>query len=758
MEGQASSHPQFHQRLWLPNMAPRQGLGLCTFIALMLIVTATLITRQQPSIGITWAPTEDNTGLLIRQTASSLSIAAGTRVIGLRAPGGPMVTLHNGMLVEDPDQYATYALYNAFFSGQERLMACYMNESIILIGEDGGEWTLPINRQRTLGRLPASFWILNLTASVCFLVGCGIWWYRRGTITGRLLAVTGLCYFLSILCLSVYGSREMVMDPTLFRILSAANHLFTLIWCYSLLLMLVIYPARMGGKVTFFTIYGLALVIWINQTLQWIEVPVHAYYGLTHIASYLFSIFLACLQWRRTTRQPVERASLRWFILSIFISIGVAALLFVLPAVNRNYGAIPLWVPAISVLLMFIGFSFGILRYGLFNLERYWFTGWVWLISGLLITGIDGMIVLIMDISFQKLLPYSILLLGWIYFPLRHWLWRLLVKPETYRIEYHLSILIRSLMESGSIQSFIDRWSGLLKQVFNPLEIIIVRNAGKAVCIRQHGLAIQVPGLENGYAFRLIGNRLGTRLFDQRDADLSQGLLALSQAIYCITNQTRKVQDQGAAKERERIMRDLHDDVLPKLITIKQQSPTVAIASMAEAAFQSIRETIYILRYPSDQPLEDALADWRGELAERLMPTGLKLHWRPAGVTNGHHLTARQFVNCGRILREAVSNVIRHAQATEIMVCFAIIEDRLQMSVTDNGVIGTEAIVGKGLGMRNMQLRAQALDGEIAWSANTPARHGLRYGLTVTLSFPIQCAEQLQATCLVRDQLPEKVN
>jgi signal transduction histidine kinase len=735
-------------QLWLPNMAPRQGMALCMFIVLVLTMAAIHMVRHQPSAGIAWEAPTDGEGLLVRRTTASASIPQGTRIVGLKSAGRPILPLHSGMLVEDPDQYAFYSLYNAFFFEQRELMERYTEGMVFLIDPNGTSWPLSTTRKRPLRELPASFWVLNMTAAVGFMVGCGIWCYRRGTAAGRLLATTGLCYFLSIICLSIYGSRELVMDPVWFRSLSAANHLFTLTWCYSLLLMIALYPSPMGGRLTIVTVYVLVLVIWLNQTLQWIEIPVHAYYGLTHLAAYLCSIVLAAMQWRRTARNPVERASLRWFILSIFITIGMAAVLFVLPAVSRNYGAVPLWLPAISVLLMFVGFSFGILRYGLFNLERWWFLGWVWLISGLLITGIDGLLILLLHLSFQTLLPYSILLLGWIYFPLRHWLWHRLVKPETYWLEHHLPVLIRSLLESGTMQSFSDRWSEFLRQVYNPLEIDIHAQAGNSVTISRHGLEIEIPGIDGHHTFRLIGNRQGTRLFGRMDTDLAEGLLSLSQAIFTLTRRTHDVQQKGAAEERARIMRDLHDDVLPKLITIKQQAPTPAITKLAESAFQSIRETIYILCCPTDQPLGEALADWRAELAERLSSTNLEMVWNITKDMDGHHLTARQVVNCERILREAVSNILQHAGASKITVDFRVTDDRLHLTVMDNGK-WDEASVQNGLGMRNMRLRATAMNGTIAWIPNFP-------GVMVALVFPIRSARRKSADVPIDEAAADK--
>jgi signal transduction histidine kinase len=533
------------------------------------------------------------------------------------------------------------------------------------------------------------------------------------------------------------------MNPTLFRLLSVANHLFTVTWCFSLLLLLMFYPSKLAGTKTVVGVYFLALFIWANQTIQFIEMPIHAYYGLNHIVPYSFGIIVGCMQWRRTAQRPVERAALRWFVLSIWISIGVSGSFFIVPSLTPNIAGIPLWVPALSILLMFICFALGIFRYGLFNLERWWFAGWTWLVAGLLVSAIDIILVFAIDVRVELVLPSSILLLGWIYFPIRHWLWQNIVKPETYQLDHHLPVLIQSLFNSRSMQSFIDRWAELLKQVFQPLDIIVEQGTHREVAVLQHGLELQVPNLNSKNFCRLIGNRQGSRLFVSQDINLANSLLSLSKALFIITNRTGEIQKEGAEKERDRIMRDLHDDVLPKLISIKHQAPTPGIAKMAEAAFQSTRETIYLLRHPSIKPMEEVLSDWRAETAERLNTAGLKLQWDAPFHDRLHanHLTPRQYVNCGRILREAISNIIQHSCADTAYVMLKIDIQRLHITIIDNGRgVQTENL--KGLGTNNMRKRASALNGRIAWIPNPNSESGLK----VTFSFPIKEIEARQFT------------
>jgi signal transduction histidine kinase len=65
-----------------------------------------------------------------------------------------------------------------------------------------------------------------------------------------------------------------------------------------------------------------------------------------------------------------------------------------------------------------------------------------------------------------------------------------------------------------------------------------------------------------------------------------------------------------------------------------------------------------------------------------------------------------------RIGQEAISNALRHAQATEIRVCLSVNPQNLALKVTDNGSGLTKTRLmseGQGFGFTNMRARAKNL-------------------------------------------------
>ena len=73
--------------------------------------------------------------------------------------------------------------------------------------------------------------------------------------------------------------------------------------------------------------------------------------------------------------------------------------------------------------------------------------------------------------------------------------------------------------------------------------------------------------------------------------------------------------------------------------------------------------------------LDEALADWRAEVITRLQQAAVEALLGESGETLSYMLSARLFMQVTRILREAVSNVIKHSAATALRGAAASSED-----------------------------------------------------------------------------------
>ena len=186
--------------------------------------------------------------------------------------------------------------------------------------------------------------------------------------------------------------------------------------------------------------------------------------------------------------------------------------------------------------------------------------------------------------------------------------------------------------------------------------------------------------------------------------------------------------DRAAAEERQKIYRDLHDDVGSKLLAISRQEENPA-ADLAGSALESIREAVYRSNY-TDEPLLSFLANMREEVTMRTAAQGIACHWFEDPDLPEDILDTTQCYHLSRILRELVTNSLAHSQCSEIKVSFEVDETSLedlvfQFSDNGHGKIGLTSVLGSGV--NNIKVRAEQIGGVASWLNADGARFELRF-------------------------------
>ncbi len=195
-------------------------------------------------------------------------------------------------------------------------------------------------------------------------------------------------------------------------------------------------------------------------------------------------------------------------------------------------------------------------------------------------------------------------------------------------------------------------------------------------------------------------------------------------------------------EDRERIARDLHDQVIQRLfgegmavagLTARIGDPAIAArldehVERLDETIAAIRHTIFELQQrPGDAPRFRALllAAVRDVSAALDQPPVLRLTG-PVDTLVTHEITEHAIA----VVREALTNVARHAHATRVHVSVDVDEHTLAIVVTDNGVgIGTST---RRSGRANLLRRAGLLGGRCTLTSPDPTT-GLGTRLTWTV-------------------------
>lgn len=218
--------------------------------------------------------------------------------------------------------------------------------------------------------------------------------------------------------------------------------------------------------------------------------------------------------------------------------------------------------------------------------------------------------------------------------------------------------------------------------------------------------------------------------FEHLNVELDQRVQAKHAQLETSFEQLRQLErDRAAAEERERIHRDLHDDVGAKLLSLVYKSENPKAADLARSALQDLRDVVS--RSSSSRiQLDDLLADIRAEMQQRLADAGVALDWHEGEDLPNVPLTQASALDLTRLMREATSNVIHHASAHNLRVSWRCINQSLKMELIDDGV-GAPKNPRQGRGTRNMDARAAALGGALERFSIEPKGFGLRLILQI---------------------------
>ena len=256
------------------------------------------------------------------------------------------------------------------------------------------------------------------------------------------------------------------------------------------------------------------------------------------------------------------------------------------------------------------------------------------------------------------------------------------------------------------------------------------------------GPAIFVPLIVRGGAngSLMVANPKGGPLFSQRTVRLVETFA--DQASVAI-EYSRAQADQrrlGLMDERERIAKELHDGIIQSLFAVGMGLQGTALMAGAsdvadrleravaelDRVIRDLRNYIFGLRpgILADRSLDQALRALGEEVATRSqLDVSVKVDPQAAAAmaTRSHDLI--------QLTREALSNVVRHANASHVWVRLAREDGASVLTVEDDGVGFDTGASGAGNGLPNMRGRAAALQGNLRITSRNGK--GTRLRLTV---------------------------
>ncbi len=205
------------------------------------------------------------------------------------------------------------------------------------------------------------------------------------------------------------------------------------------------------------------------------------------------------------------------------------------------------------------------------------------------------------------------------------------------------------------------------------------------------------------------------------------------------------------ARERTRLMRDLHDGLGGQLVSIvamsERDSAGTPIGEAARAALKDLRLVIDSMDDIGGD-LMLALGSWRERAMAQLRPHDIALDWHAVaqGLPLHPELRPWHVIQIVRLLDEALTNAVKHAEARRIKVDIDLLTDTSGyacgcITIEDDGkgfalgADGRPADGTSGRGLRNMQNRAARCGAALALTSSADGA-GTRVRLTLPHRFP----------------------
>jgi len=524
-----------------------------------------------------------------------------------------------------------------------------------------------------------------------------------------------------------------------------------------------------------YPLYLLAVLPGAPGTLAWIGrwTPGESFLALAYLAMMIWAMVV---NYRRN-RDTDSRRKMRWMLFAALLSGGGGIVLWLLPGLLLGRPLISTNALGLLVLPFPLAIAIAIIRHRLFDIDHIINRTAVY---GALTTIVAALYVLVVGwfgnyLHARGAGPHTLIdlivslaataLVAVLFQPLREQLQRAVNRlmygdrEDPYAALTRLGQRLESDLAPDSVlQTIVETIASALKLPYAAITLREETSPAASFGEPPHNADLRA------FPLQYQGERIGELLLAPRAADeiftpseerlLTDLARQAEAAVYNVRltldlRQSRERIVTSREEERRRIRRDLHDEIGPLLasqsLTLEAiekliaQDPAAAaslvrdLKGQTQGAVQEIRRIIYDLRPPAldDLGLVEALRERFAQLGQSRpvlsRVEGLRVELdAPEDLPS---LSAAVETAVYRIAVEAVTNVIRHAEARECRVTLGVNGD-LHLEISDDGA-GLPAKYRAGVGLRAMQERAEELGGTFR------IERGLGRGTRLLVKLPI---------------------
>ena len=214
-----------------------------------------------------------------------------------------------------------------------------------------------------------------------------------------------------------------------------------------------------------------------------------------------------------------------------------------------------------------------------------------------------------------------------------------------------------------------------------------------------------------------------------------------------VKQQLRELQlQQNLAEQRQRISRDLHDEVGSTLTSIgvfseialqqiSSMSPQAVpvlnrIGEASRSLIDTINDIVWVIN-PKNDKFEDIILRMRLFAADLLMSKNVNIDFTADAQLDKVNLSVEQRKQFYLIFKEAINNVFKYAKCSVLKINIELDGSNIKMTIADNGKGFDTSNPKNGNGLKTMCERSEILRGGINIESN------IGQGTTIKMEMPI---------------------